>query len=185
MMKSGHYSIPLTGLKEGSHIYEFEIDKDFFDLFEGSEITKGELVAYATLVKRSAHMELVLKVTGLAEVVCDRCLEPYLQRVDTEGRLLVKFGEQFEEIDDEVFIIPAGESRLDLAQLIYEYAHLGLPLQRLHPDDEEGYSGCDPDMLDRIGGYTEEWEEENDNTKPENIDPRWKDLGKLKEDLLN
>lgn len=179
-MKPGQYSIPLTGLKEGSHSYEFEIESDFFTFFEGSEIGRGELVAVATLVKRSSHMELDLGIEGFVEVACDRCLEPYMQRVETRAKLLVKYGEEWEEIDDEVLIIPHNESQLDLAQLIYEFAHLGLPMQRLHPDDEEGYSGCDPDMLDRIEGYAGE-EEDNDA----DIDPRWKDLGKLKEDLLN
>ena len=180
MMKSGHYSIPLTGIREGSHEYEFEIDNDFFNHFEGSEITRGELVAVATLVKRSAHMELILSLRGEVEVTCDRCLEPYMQRVETEGKLLIKFGDHLEEIDDEVLVIPFNESHLDLAQLIYEFAHLALPVQRVHPDDEDGYSGCDPDMLDRIDGIAGEDEEKDDD-----IDPRWKELGKLKEDLLN
>jgi len=179
-MKSGLYSIPLTGLKEGSHIFEFEIDNDFFACFEGSEISAGELVAAVTLVKRSSHMELELVLRGSVEVICDRCLEPYMQWVDTKGKLLIKHGEKWEEVDDEVLIIPHGESQLDLAQLIYEFSILGLPIQRLHPDDEEGFSGCDPDMLARITGFADDEEEEE-----ENFDPRWKDLGKLKEDLLN
>lgn len=179
-MESGQYSIPLTGLKEGSHIYEFEIDSDFFAGFEGSEIGAGELSAVVTLVKRSSHMELEMALRGSVEVECDRCLEPYMQRVETKGRLLIKDGNQWEEVDDEVLIIPHGESQLDLSQLIYEFAHLGLPIKRLHPEDDEGYSGCDPDMLERIDGFTDD-----DREGDEKYDPRWSDLGKLKEDLLN
>lgn len=179
-MKSGQYSIPLAGLKEGSHIYEFEIENDFFTSFEGSEIVAGELAAQVNLVKRSSHIELELVLRGSVEVVCDRCLESYMQELDTRGRLLIKYGDHWEEVDDEVIIIPNGESQFELSQLIYEFAHLGLPMQRVHPDDVDGYSGCDPDMIDRINGIADE-EEEGE----ENIDPRWKDLGKLKEDLLN
>ena len=179
-MKPGHYSIPLTGLKEGSHQYEFEIDNDFFTYFEESEISDAKLAVEVLLVKRSAHMELVIGIKGFAGVECDRCLEPYMQEVNIEGKLLVKFGEEWEEVDDEVLIIPNGESLLDISQLIYEYAHLGLPLQKHHPEDARGISGCDPDMLGRIYGIeTNSFEENKD------IDPRWKDLGSLKSDMLN
>lgn len=179
-MKPGQYSIQLTGLKEGSHLYEFEIDNDFFTGFEGSEISAGEIKVLVKLVKRSSHMELQLDLMGSVEVLCDRCLEPYMQELDTRGRLLIKLGDHWEEVDDEVLIIPYNESHLDLSQLIYEFANLGLPIQRLHPDDEEGNSSCDPDMLDRIEGFADYAEDEEGE-----IDPRWKELGKLKEDLLN
>ena len=40
---SGIYSIPIAGLKEGSHVYDFDIDREFFDEFEKSEILDSRL----------------------------------------------------------------------------------------------------------------------------------------------
>ena len=88
-MKSGFYNIPLTGLKEGSHIYDFEINDDFFCSFEESEIKDGRINAEVTLIKRSAHMELNLRLAGSVSVSCDRCLENYLQGIDAENHIFV------------------------------------------------------------------------------------------------
>ncbi|MDX1314350.1 MAG: DUF177 domain-containing protein [Eudoraea sp.] len=174
---SGIFTIPITGLKEGRHLYDFEVDKDFFADFEESEINDGRLKVNAVLVKRSAHMELELLVSGEALIICDRCLEEYWEEIESTQKLLVKFGEDWEEVDDEVLTIPHGESRLDLSQFIYEFAHLALPMQRFHPESESGESTCNPVMLERLEEHTTE--------KEDNIDPRWKELGKLKDGLKN
>ncbi len=42
---SGLFTIPVSGLKEGHHVFEFEINNEFFDKFEESEIKEGELAA--------------------------------------------------------------------------------------------------------------------------------------------
>ncbi len=177
MMNSGFYSIPLTGLKEASHEYEFEIGGEFFEDFEKSEIEAGKLKAVVTLVKRSAHMELNMRIEGYVKLTCNRCLEEYKQEVETSGNMLIKFGEQWEEVDDEVVMIPFGEDKLDIRQFIYEFIHLGLPLGRYHPDDEYGNSTCDPGMLEKL--------EQHKSEQEDIIDPRWGDLSKLKEGLEN
>ncbi|MEE4116754.1 MAG: DUF177 domain-containing protein [Marinilabiliaceae bacterium] len=174
---SGIYSIPISGLKEGSHEFDFDIDRDFFDEFEESEILDSRLKVIAVLVKRSAHMELELSLRGDVLILCDRCLENYWQKIEVINTMLVKFGEEWDEADDEVLSIPHGESYIELGQLIYEFAHLALPLQRVHPDNKSGESTCNSEMLEQLDKHTAE--------KEENIDPRWKDLVKLKEGLKN
>ena len=176
-MKSGFYMIPLSGLKEGSHLYDFKIDDKFFAEFEESEIKSADLTALVRLTKRSAHMELKVELEGSAEIMCDRCLEYFFQEIESENNLFIKYGNNPEEVDDKVVIIPWGESELDLKQLIYEFAHLGLPLQRIHPDDKKGNSSCNPEMLLKLG--------EHMTVKNEGIDPRWQELNKLKDNLFN
>jgi len=173
-MKSGFYSIQLTGLKEGSHVYDFEINDDFFCSFEDSEIQGGILRAVVTLVKRSAHMELNIELAGSISISCDRCLDSYLQGIVAKNRVLLKYGDQWEEVDDEVLMIPDGENKLDLRQLFYEFIHLALPLQRIHPDDKEGESTCNGEMLDKLDKHLAD-----NNT---GIDTRWKALDLLKKD---
>jgi len=171
-MKSGFYSIQLTGLKEGSHVYDFEINDNFFSSFEESVITSGRVRADVTLIKRSAHMELFTKLTGSVDLSCDRCLERFLQGIDDENSVLVKYGDQWAEVDDEVIMIPYGESELELSQLFYEFVHLALPLQRIHPDDPEGNSTCNKVMLNKLDKYI--------GDKTLEIDSRWKELDRLR-----
>ena len=55
---SGLYTIPLSGLKEGHHTFDFEIGKEFFEQFEESEVKEGSLVANIEMDKRSSHFDL-------------------------------------------------------------------------------------------------------------------------------
>ena len=168
---SGLFSIPISGLKEGGHSYNFEIDNKFFELFEESEIKEGELIATVELDKRSTHFDLKFIINGKVRVVCDRCLEMYDQPVETENRILVKAGKTWNDDDPDLLIIPADEYEFDISQYLYEFIHLSLPLQRFHPDNKEGISTCNPDMLKRINQHVIN----NDN----DIDPRWDQLKKL------
>lgn len=172
---SGLYDIPLSGLNEGSYLYDFDVDRDFFESYDNSEIKECDITITANLVKRSAHMELTIVVEGRAMLECDRCLEDYWQDVKSSNVLLIKYGDQMEEVDDELIMIPYGESSLDLSQLIYEFTHLALPVQKIHPGTEGGENGCNPLMIKKLREHLPE----RDN----NTDPRWKELGKLKDGL--
>lgn len=169
---SGLYDIPLSGLKEGSHFYDFDVDRDFFESYDNSEIRKSNIKIRANLVKRSAHMELTIAVEGRVMILCDRCLGDYWQDIESSNVLLIKYGDQWEEVDDEVVMIPYGESSFDLSQFIYEFAHLALPMQRVHSDAINGGSGCDPLMIEKLREHLPE--------RDKKTDPRWKDLGKLR-----
>ena len=168
---SGLYSIPLTGLKEGRYTYDFTIGDDFFEAFEGSEILRGEIKAEVTLDKRSTHFELNVVINGSAEVVCDRCLEPFYLPLTCANRLYVKQGKEWDESDPDIITMPVDEHEFDLSQFFYEYVHLALPLKRIHPDDGEGRTACNPEMIRKLEDHLVTGEEETD--------PRWDELKKL------
>ena len=168
---SGSYTISLIGLKEGYHTFEFEIGDEFFEKFEESEIKEGSLIAYIEIEKRSSHSDVLIKISGSVRVSCDRCLEMFSQPVNCENKLLIKFGKSLEDSDPDILSLPSDEHDLDLKQHIYEYIHLALPIRRVHPDDKNGKSTCDPIMLKKL-------EELIIDEEPD-IDPRWDELKKL------
>jgi len=170
-MMPGLFAIPISGIKAGHHIFEFEINKSFFDLFDESEIKAGELIAVTELVKSNTHLDLVIKIAGKVRVSCDRCLEMFDQTVGSENRLFVKFGNNIEESDPEIVTLAPDENELNLKQYFYEYIHLSLPIRRIHPDDANGKSTCDPVMLQKLKEHLVE----NEKTD----DPRWEELRKL------
>ena len=45
-------------------------------------------------------------------------------------------------------------TQVSVEKLIYEFIVLSIPIRRVHPDDEEGNSLCDPDMLKKIDEFT-------------------------------
>lgn len=168
---SQRYTIPVSGLKEGRHTFDFEIDNRFFEKFEESEVREGSLVADVVLEKRSTHMDLSISIRGEVKINCTRCLGLLLWPIVCENRLLVKFGSVDEEIDPDILYLPHGENDLDLEQHLYDFIILAVPIRRIHPDDSAGNSTCDPDMLKKLDEHKIEDESGND--------PRWDKLRKL------
>ncbi len=171
---SGSIIIPLGGLKEGLHIFDFEINKEFFEQFEESEIKEGSLTAHIELERRKTHLDLLIKIRGNVNICCDRCLEIFPQPVESENRLLVKFGKEEGETDPDILFLAADEHELDMKQHIYDYIALSIPIKRVHPDDANGESTCDPDMLKRLKEHMVDEEPVTD--------PRWDELKKLMND---
>jgi uncharacterized metal-binding protein YceD (DUF177 family) len=62
----------------------------------------------------------------------------------------VKFGTEYKEEDDDVLIVPEGESHIDISNLIYDYLHLMIPYRVVHPENEEGESACDPQVIKKL-----------------------------------
>ncbi len=168
---SGSCTIPLLGLKEGRHAFDFEIGEEFFGQFEESEIREGSLIVHIDIDKRSSHIDLSIRISGSVKICCDRCLEMFFQPVVCENRILVKFGKNIEDSDPDIITMPVDEHELDLKQHIYEFILLDLPIKRVHPDDNDGNSTCDPVMLKKLEELIVEDEIEND--------PRWDELKKL------
>ena len=171
-MMSGLYSIPLAGLREGRYTYDFDLGDDFFEAFEESEVKRGSLRAAVTLDKRGSLLELKILISGEVEVMCDRCLEFFPLTISCSNKLFIKQGAEWDDSDPEMITMPADEFHFDLSHFFYEYIHLALPIQRIHPEDEEGRSTCDPEMIKKLQEHVIE--------DKKSTDPRWDGLKKLK-----
>ena len=168
---SGIYIIPVSGLKEGWNYFDFEINKEFFEQFEESEVKEGKLTAAVEVDKRISHIDLVIKIQGVVSISCDRCLGIFSLPVDCTNRLMVKLGKVRDEYDPDIITIPAEEQDLDMKQYLYEYILLALPIKRIHSDDDDGNSTCDPGMLEKL--------QEHIAGDTNGKDPRWDELKKL------
>lgn len=144
------YSIAYKGLKAGRHGFDFEVGDGFFKEFGGSDILGGAAEVKIGMLKQENMLELDFSITGEVRVECDRCLEEVAIPVDERSKLIVRFSETEQESDGEIMWIGPSESELELGQYIYETIYLGLPYIRVHPDDKNGGSTCDKDMLSRL-----------------------------------
>jgi uncharacterized protein len=168
---SGSYTIPISGLKEGCHSYDFEIGDGFFDLFEGSELREGELKASVEANKMVSHIDIMIRINGTVRISCDRCLEIFSLPVCSENRLVVKSGKSHDDSDPDIISMAADDTELDLTWYFYEYILLALPIQRLHPEDENGNCTCDPEMIKKLNEHII-----NDDI---GTDPRWDELKRI------
>jgi uncharacterized protein len=170
-MMPGLYTIPISGIKDGHHKFEFKINNTFFDLFEESEIKEGELIAFTEVLKSSSHIDLDIKISGRVRICCDRCLEMFDQPLGCENRLLLKFGNVKDDSDPVMITVPHDENELDMKQYFYEFIHLALPIRRIHPNSANGISTCNPVMLQKLKEHLVE--------KENGDDTRWDELKKL------
>lgn len=180
MEKFRYYNVSFSGLNLGQHDFEFHITQPFFDLFEfEQDFQKPDLKLKLILDKKNNFLELSFKLKGNVEINCDLTNEPFNQKVKGEANVIVKFGDDYDYSDDEVWVIPQGEHSVNIAQMIYEMTLLALPLKRIHPDVENGKMHSE--MLDLLNQYSIENEEnQKESSNEEETDPRWEQLKKLK-----
>src|SRR5690606_39645092 len=82
---------------------------------------------------------------------CDRCLIHIELPIETEYRLIVKYGEGNDD-DVDVVYIPNGLTTLDVSQYVYEYIVLSLPLVKQYDCEYEQPSPCNVEVLERLEG---------------------------------
>lgn len=173
MKKHKEYNIPFTGLKQGKHRFDYKIENKFFESFEFNEFISASIDLQVELNKLSTMMELEFSAKGLINLNCDITNEPYDQPITGNMELLIKFGEEYNDEDDEILIIPHGEHQINVAQYIYEMLVLAVPQKRVHPGVLDG--SLKSETLERLKELQPKEVKEN----KKEIDPRWDALKKL------
>ena len=64
MSKRDSYAVRISGLGEGDHDFSFELEQQFFGLFEHSEIENGNVLAEVILEKKPGVMALHFSLSG-------------------------------------------------------------------------------------------------------------------------
>ena len=172
------YTIPFTGLSIGSHRFDYQIESKFFEFFEYEEFNSADINVVLDFNKRSNHFDLDFSFEGTVNVNCDVTDEEFDLNLDGDLRLLVNEGEEFNDDNPEILILPHGEYELNVAQYIYEMIILSQPLRKVHPGIEDGTLDSEVyNKLDELRpkGNIEEEEEEEE----EKADPRWDKLKDL------
>jgi uncharacterized metal-binding protein YceD (DUF177 family) len=168
------FAIPFSGLKTGNHRYGFDIDDEFFEHFDSSEIRHAKIKVEVGLERQERMLVFQLGIKGTIVVPCDRCLSEFDQPISGSEKLIVKFGEEHGEETEDIFIITENEHSFNLGPFIYEYITLLIPYRRVHGLKPDGTSLCDPNVTRYI-------KDENDKE----TDPRWDMLKALKDQEKN
>ena len=167
------YCLQFVGLKEGKHHFEYKIDKTFFEDFNYDEFQSADIQSNIVLVKKNTHLELDIAIKGSIHVSCDLTLEYFDLPIANAVSLVVKFGSQFEEVDENLITIPTGSHEVNIKQYIYECIVLGIPQKKIHPGVADGT--LNSEILDKLNDLKTTKNIEKDN----NTDPRWDKLKEL------
>lgn len=176
MKELKEFTIPFVGLKLDEHRFNFEIEKTFFEHFEYDEFNNAVINLDVLLDKKTTLLEFTLFFKGHVNVNCDVTNEPYNQDVSGDYHFVVKFGDTFNNENEDLLILPHGSYEVNIQQYIYESIILGLPSRRIHPGIEDG--SLKSDILDKLEELSPRGidDESDSNGK---IDPRWDTLKKL------
>jgi len=165
----GVFDIDIFKLANGKHSLEFDFDSAFFSLFEDSVIENGKGTVKVDLDRTPSLITLNFHLEGEIELVCDRSLDTYMYPVRENKELRIKYGDHWEELSEELLLIPTNTQKIDVGQFVYEYISLAIPMKKLHPrfqDDDEDFI------------FSSSETEEESSESP--IDPIWNELKKIK-----
>ncbi|MBV2196857.1 MAG: DUF177 domain-containing protein, partial [Flavobacterium sp.] len=155
--------------------FDYQIDNTFFKNFDYNEFNDVSVKVDIVLEKKSTMLELDFKHKGTVNVPCDVSCEEFDLPIKGKLKLLVKFGDAFNDENEELLVLPHGEFQVNVAQYIYESIILSVPLRRIHPGVKDGSLSDVIQKLESLSPKENKKEEQQNN----DIDPRWENLKKL------
>lgn len=164
--------IDLKELDEGLTTLNFNLGDAYFKSLDEDEIKRGSVSVSLNVRRTENYFELDFHTAGSVVIPCDLCLDDMDQDVESDDRLIVKFGEEYSE-DDDLITVDEREGVLDVAWFIYEFIALNIPAKHVHTPGK-----CNAAMIKVL--------EEHSATRSSGaneeaaVDPRWNGLEKLK-----
>ncbi|MCF6307478.1 MAG: DUF177 domain-containing protein [Flavobacteriaceae bacterium] len=177
MKELKEFTIPFVGLKLGEHRFDYKINKSFFEYFEYEDFNEANINLEVLLIKKNTMLEFTLSFTGVVNVNCDTTNEPYNQYIKGSFHFIVNFGDEFNDENEELLIIPHGSYEINIQQYIYESIVLAIPTKRIHPGIEDGT--LKSEILDKLEELSPNHDEITTSEEDEQTDPRWDELKKL------
>jgi len=179
MSRRRDFEIAFVGLKPGVHEYNYTIDDKFFVAFQQQDFRNCHANVKLLLDKKSSFMQLKFEIGGSLEVTCDRCNSRLPLELWDEFNITVKLVEEPElmnaqEDDPDMYYIAQGESHFDVANWIYEFINLSLPMQKACDFDKMDGPHCNVTAMEVLKKMEPEKKESKEN-------PIWKGLEKFKD----
>ena len=146
------FDIAFVGLKPGIHQFEYQVDDKFFAEYKDTDFENCDASVKVTLEKNTSFMMLKFEIGGSVMVICDRCGNNLPIDLWDEFKLVIKQVENPEEMneseeDPDIFYISRTESHIHMADWIYEFVMLSIPMQRMCSEDEMGGPQCNKEIL--------------------------------------
>lgn len=151
------FKIDIFRLENKQYLHEFEGNDDFFEALDQELIHKGNFKANVVLNKNETMIQMMYNITGSVELTCDRSLDLFDFPVDITQKMILKFSDHNEEITEELVLIDRNTQYINVAQDIFDFIGLQIPIKKLHPrfiKDEVTYESL-------MKKFEDEYEEED------------------------
>lgn len=177
--KLNEFDIQIATLSNKVHTYDFVLDNAFLALFDQNLVNGGHLNAHVVLDKTDLLLQFEFKITGTINLTCDRSLDEFDYPVEIDELLLVRYGAVETELDDNVWQILPGTQAINIAQHLFDYVVLAIPMKKLHPRFYEIDEDPDAEHI-LIYSSSVPKDDSSNSDDDETADPRWDALKKIK-----
>jgi len=176
-----NYKIDIFNLSLGEHEYAFYFDDEFHNNFENSIVKKGSGEIKILLKKTETFIELEFEIAGCIELICDRSLDLFDFPLRINEKLVFKYGDEFDNREGyEIHYIPWNIQSINIAQFIYEFISVAIPLKKLHPRYKNEDLSIDDHLI--YSSLRRSDKNRKPGNKEDEIDPRWQRLKELRKE---
>ena len=143
MLQEENYIVDLQSLGGGEHEYTFTLEGDYLSGQEATELQDGKVDVEAQISVQARETSMKLHVSGVVQLVCDRCLDLMDYYVEINRKFRIRLAD--DDDDENLICVSPAYGKLDLAWQAYEQIVINLPLVHRHQD-----GGCNPQMTDLL-----------------------------------
>ena len=143
--------LKIKTLPFGTHAVECHLDESFFNTDEQTEVRRASVDVTLQVTRKSENTyHLEIACNGTLTTACDRCLDDLDLPVDVNYSLDVEqMGNELDDSNDELLIVPADWRELDAAPLVRDTVLLAMPMTHVHENEDD----CNADMLDALDSH--------------------------------
>ena len=146
MINMNTYNIDLLSSQLQGKTFEMHLDDEVFSSIDGL-FERGSIDSVVECISAGTTFKFRIHSTGNIIVPCDRCLSDLELRIDTTDELAVKLGDEYCDEGDCV-VIPESEGAINMAQYIYEFIALSMPITCCHEPGK-----CDEAMMAKLNEH--------------------------------
>lgn len=179
MSRRREFEIAFVGLKPGTHEFNYSIDDRFFEAFQQQDFQHCKANVKLSLEKNTSFLLMKFEIGGTLEVICDRCSNKLPLELWDEFNITIKMVEEpgvmnGQEDDPDIYYISRSESHIDVANWIYEFINLSIPMQKTCNYEKMDGPYCNTAAREMLKKMEPEETEKKEN-------PIWKGLEKFKD----
>ncbi len=99
----------------------------------------GDVKLECRMEKNKSEILLVCELTASSRLVCDRCNEEFERELKNKFSVLYLYDStRVTDEDTDVIYISSSEDKLELTDIVKDYAYLSIPMKKLCRDDCKG-----------------------------------------------
>jgi len=154
----------ISNLPDGEHNFDFIATPKELDI-DAVEIV-SDIAVEVNLYRAGNQFDLNVKLKGIYKLLCDRCMEDYMQDFDNSFEVIYKYEFSKDEIDneyDDIKFISPKTNFIDLIEDVRDFILLSIPMKHVHGEKDGICTYCNKDIskiinIDRQKEISPVWE---------------------------